>query len=141
MAELLLIATLAGERVALPAARIESVVEIENVTPVPRAARHIAGLTALRSRVLTVIDCVASIGHGCVEQPRDALVAVVDGHPYALLVDRIEDVVESEGEAGAIPPGLSPGWARVAGAYVPASGGLILLADVDALIAGPAAGA
>ena len=142
MAELLLIVTLAGERVALPAARIESVVEIESVTPVPRAAGHIAGLTALRSRVLTVIDCAASIERGRkVDHPRDALVAVVDGHPYALLVDRIEDVVEAEGEGGPLPPGLACGWARVAGAYVPACGGLLLLADVDALIAGPAAAA
>jgi purine-binding chemotaxis protein CheW len=140
MAELLLIASLCGERVALPASRIESVVEIESITPVPRAAGHIAGLTALRSRVLTVIDCAASIERGGrVDDRRDALVAVVDGHPYALLVDRIEDVVEAEGEGGAIPPGLSPGWARIASAYLPASGGLVLLADVDALIAGPAA--
>lgn len=142
MAELVLIAELAGERVALPASRIESVVEIESVTPVPRAAGHVAGLAALRSRVLTVIDCAASLERGRrVERPRDALVAVVDGHPYALLVDRVEDVVETSGEAAALPPGLAPGWARIARGYVPAGDGLVLLADVEALIAGPAGAA
>ena len=140
MAELILIVSLAGERVAVPAARVEAVVEIESVTPVPRAAPHVAGLTALRSRVLTVIDCAASLERGrSVEQPRDALVAVLDGHPYALLVDRIEDVVETSGEAGPLPPGLAAGWARIATGYVPAGESLLLLADVDALIAGPAA--
>ena len=142
MADLLLLVTLAGERVALPASRIEAVVEIDNVTPVPRAADHVAGLTALRSRVLTVIDCAASLERGRrVEQPRDGLVTVVDGHPYALLVDRIEDVVEAAGPAAPLPPGLAGGWARVARGYVPAGDGLVLLADVEALIAGPTAAA
>ena len=38
MAELLLIARLAGRRIAFPAAEVEAVVEIEGLTPVPRAA-------------------------------------------------------------------------------------------------------
>ena len=56
MAELLLIVTIGGERVALLAAAVESVVELDTLIPVPRAAPHVAGLSALRSRVLTVID-------------------------------------------------------------------------------------
>jgi purine-binding chemotaxis protein CheW len=57
MNELLLIVSIAGSRVALPAADVESVVEIDTLIPVPRAPGHLAGLSALRSRVLTVIDC------------------------------------------------------------------------------------
>ena len=49
MSDLLLIVTVAGERVALPAASVESVVELD-LDPVPRAAPHVAGLSALRSR-------------------------------------------------------------------------------------------
>jgi purine-binding chemotaxis protein CheW len=140
MTTLLLIVRLGGERVALRASEVEGVVEIPSVTPVPGAAGHVAGLAALRSRVLTVIDCKASIGllrHED-EKPRDAVVAVVDGHPYALLVDGVEDVVE----AGAPSPlGSAPGdgWSRVARASVEAEGDLLLLLDIAALIAGPAA--
>ena len=57
MSELLLIVTIGGERVALPAAAVESVFELDTQIPVPRAAPHVAGLSALRSRVLTVIGC------------------------------------------------------------------------------------
>jgi purine-binding chemotaxis protein CheW len=39
MNELLLIVTIAGQRVALPAAAVESVVELDTLIPVPRAAR------------------------------------------------------------------------------------------------------
>ena len=64
MNELLLIVSIAGSRVALPAAAVESVVELESLIPVPRAPDHLAGLSALRSRVLTVIDCQRSLELG-----------------------------------------------------------------------------
>ena len=64
MSELLLVVVIAGERVALPAAAVESVVELDTLIPVPRAAPHVAGLSALRSRVLTVIDCMRSLELG-----------------------------------------------------------------------------
>ena len=64
MTEMLLVIMLAGRRAALPAVQVNAVVELAEVTPVPRAARHVAGLAALRSRPLTVIDCTAALGIG-----------------------------------------------------------------------------
>lgn len=140
MADLILIVRIAGERVAIPTADVESVVEIESVMPVPRAAPHVAGLAALRSRVLTVIDCAASLQPGArMERVRDAMVVVADGHPYALLVDGVEDVVEASGEAGPLPAALGGGWSRVGRAMVEAEGELLLQIDVRALIEGAAA--
>ncbi len=139
MAELLLIVRLAGERVALRAAEVESVVEIEALTPVPGAAGHVAGLAALRSRVLTVIDCLTSLepSRRLPADAREAVMAVVDGHPYALLVEAVEDVVEASGEPQPAPA-LARAWSRVGRATIEAEGDLLLLADVEALIAGPA---
>jgi purine-binding chemotaxis protein CheW len=139
VAELLLIVRLAGERIALPAADVESVVEIGSLTPAPGAAGHVAGLAALRSRVLTVIDCLASLdpSRRLPEDSREAVMTVVDGHPYALLVEAVEDVVEAGGERQAAAS-LAGGWRRIGRATVEAEGDLLLLADVEALIAGPA---
>jgi purine-binding chemotaxis protein CheW len=139
MNRLLLIVTIAGERVALPAAAVEAVVEIEGLTPVPGAAPHVAGLSALRSRVVTVIDSHASLGLADCGHPRDAVLAVIDGHPYALLVDSVEDVVEAAGEPQPLRAAAAPGWARVASTAVEAEGNLLLLVDLPAMIAGPAA--
>jgi purine-binding chemotaxis protein CheW len=141
MHDLLLIVRLAGERVAVIAADVESVVEIEALTPVPRTAPHVAGLAALRSRVLTVIDCRASLdpGQASASGSREAIVVVTDGHPYALLVDGVEDVIQASGEVRAVRTAPSGGWRRVARGMVEAGGDLLLLADVEALIAGPAA--
>jgi len=135
---LVLVLTLAGQRVALLAEEMEAVVEIEAIAPVPGAARHVAGLAALRSRVLTVIDGRASIGLGAAEKPRDAVVAVVEGHPYALLVDAVEDVVEA-GDIRPLAAAAGPGWSRVARGAVEAEGDLMLLLDLAALVAGPQA--
>lgn len=141
MTDLLLIVSIAGQRVALDAGAVEGVVEIEGIVPVPRAAAHVAGLSALRSRVLTVIDCLASLELGCAapSAARDAVVVVLDGHPYAMLVEEVEDVVEHLGGTLPVKTALAPGWRRVAAGSVEVEGNLLLLVDARALIAGPLA--
>ena len=139
MAELLLIVRLAGERVALPAAQVEAVVEVEAITLVPRAAAHVKGLAALRSRVLTVIDCSVALGAGRLPGSPEAIIVPCDGHSYVLLLDAVEDVVESTGESLPLRAPLAPHWARVASGMIEAEGDLLLLVDPRALIAGPAA--
>jgi purine-binding chemotaxis protein CheW len=141
MHDLLLIVNMAGQRVAIPAADVESVVELEGLTPVPRSAGHVAGLSALRSRVLTVIDCLASLelGQTGASERTEAIVVTVDGHPYALIVDSVEDVVETTGAVRPVRTSLAAGWCRVGKGMVDAQGDLLLLIDTQTLIAGPAA--
>ncbi|HYI47001.1 MAG TPA: chemotaxis protein CheW [Allosphingosinicella sp.] len=140
MAELLLIARLAGRRIAFPAAEVEAVVELEGLTPAPRAAPHVAGLSALRSRVLTVIDGLAALEAGRFgELGRDAIVVLSGGHTYALMVEEVEDVIEAEAPPSPVKAPLGAGWDRVALGTVEAEGELYLLVDPHALIAGPAA--
>jgi purine-binding chemotaxis protein CheW len=135
---LLLIVVIAGERVALPANSVEAVVEIEALTPVPGALPHVAGLSALRSRIVTVIDTRAVLGLPPGDAAaRDAVLAVVDGHAYALLVDGVEDVVETAAERRNLPARAGPGWARAACGCIDADGDLLMLLDVAALVAGP----
>lgn len=143
MTELLLIANVAGERVAIPAADVESVVEIEGVTPVPQSPPHVAGLAALRSRVLTVIDSCASLelGTSQAETSREAIVIEEDGYAYALLVETVVDVVEHSGKVRPIRTSVAPGWRRVATGMVETEGGLMLLVDARAILNGPSAAA
>ena len=139
MNQLLLIVTVAGSRVALPAARVESVVELDAVIPVPRAAAHVAGLSALRSRVLTVIDCQLSLELGSTDLNglREAAVVEVEGHHYALTVDAVEDVVEALSDSVPVRAAMGVGWERVGLGMIETEEGPLLLIDIDALIAGP----
>jgi purine-binding chemotaxis protein CheW len=140
MNELLLIVSIAGSRVALPAAAVESVVELDTLIQVPRAPAHVAGLSALRSRVLTVIDCKRSLDLGATELSDgnllEAAVVELDGHHYALTVDAVEDVVEALSEPAAIRAAMGDGWERVSLGMVETEEGPLLLVDVAALIAG-----
>jgi purine-binding chemotaxis protein CheW len=140
MADLFLVIRIAGERVAVRSSSVESVIEVEAVTSIPGVADHVAGLTALRSRVLTAIDCHAALEPGRrLAKVRDALVVSVEGHAYALLVEGADDVVEGSFEATAPPAGLQGGWARAAAGCVETAYGLLLLVDPAALVAGPGA--
>ena len=141
MAELLLIVRLAGRRVALPAAEVEGVVELDGITPTPKAAIHVAGLSALRSRVLTVIDGLAALelGRSSAEGLLEAIIVPSGGHTYALLVDSVEDVVETARTPAPIQAPVGAGWDRVAIGLVEIGDDLLLLVDPHLLIAGPTA--
>ena len=139
MNQLLLIASIAGSRVALPAASVESVVELEALIAVPRAPAHVAGLSALRSRVLTVIDTQRSLGLGesdCSDGIREAAVVEIDGHHYALIVDSVEDVVEGLSEPVAVRAAMGDGWERASLGMVETEEGPLLLIDIAALVSG-----
>ena len=138
MNQLLLVVVIAGNRVALPASKVEGVVELDVLIPVPRAPSHVAGLSALRSRVLTVIDCTRSLGLG--ETPasevREAAVVEIDGHHYALLVDLVEDVIDAVGDPVPVRAAMERGWERASRGLVETENGPLLLIDVAVLVAG-----
>lgn len=139
MSQLLLIVTVAGSRVALPAEAVESVVELDTLIAVPRAAPHVAGLSALRSRVLTVIDTVTALGLGetdCSDGIREAAVVEIEGHHYALIVDAVEDVVDAQSDPSPVRAAMGEGWERVSLGMVETEQGPLLLVDIAALVDG-----
>jgi purine-binding chemotaxis protein CheW len=140
MNRLLLVVTIAGRRIAMSADAINSVIELDSLTPVPRAPVHVAGLSALRSRVLTVIDCRCSLELAPFEAEGgylQAAVVEVGGHLYALLVDAVEDVVSGDTECTPLRLRLGRGWERAALGMVDTDIGPLLLLDVAGIVAGP----
>ncbi|WP_404370086.1 chemotaxis protein CheW [Sphingomonas sp. MMS24-J45] len=137
---LFLIAQIAGRTVAIESGQVESVVDIGAIVPVPRAERHVRGLAALRSRVVTVIDTRAALRlePGSQEAMR-AVITVVDGHHYAVLVDALDDVAPFDLlplSAGIV---LDKGWRVIGRGLVERDGEPILAIALDALIPGSAA--
>lgn len=140
MTNLVLIVRLAGQRVAIGAEAVSSVVELDEIAPVPRAAPHVSGLSALRSRVLTVIDGYRAVGlTGPAADNREAVVIDLDGHHYAITVDGVDDVVEATDADELARTPLKSEWAAVAAGAIEAEGDILLRIDVAALIAGPQA--
>ncbi len=137
MSAMLLVVNLGGRRAALPATAVNSVIELAQVTPVPCAAPHVAGLAALRSRPLTVIDCSQVIGVPSCAGQRRAVVVEHQGHLYALLVDGADDIVAARDETEPLGADPGPGWEGVARGRIETVAGALLLLDVAALVAGP----
>jgi purine-binding chemotaxis protein CheW len=135
MTELFLIAHIAGRGVAIPTADVDSVVDIGEVVAVPGAEAALRGLTALRSRVITVIDTGVALGVGAM--PADAtraLITRVDGHFYAILVDSLEDVATFDRQPLSQGLALDRGWQRAGTGIVDRDGQPLLILDLAAVI-------
>jgi purine-binding chemotaxis protein CheW len=138
MEKLYLIATIAGQPVAIRASLVDSVVDLSAVAPVPLAPRHVAGLAALRSKVLTVICCECALGLPDTGRTAGrAVVVSIDGQNYGLLVGSIEDAREIDEPSQPIRARLEPGWARVAVGMLDYEGEALLLIDPERVVAGP----
>ncbi|MDN3646208.1 chemotaxis protein CheW [Pontixanthobacter aestiaquae] len=140
MRELILMFDIAGRRVAIPAVEVQSVIELEDIYPVPRAPDYVTGLTAMRSQSLTVIDCRKALGQESkTEYGERSPVIELDGHLYALLVDSVDDVVETQSEITPVAGGFGKEWENAAQGMVETDRGPTLLIDIHKLIGGQAA--
>lgn len=139
MSELVLVATIAGECVAIDASVIEAVVDLWQVVPVPLAAEHVIGVAAVRSRVLTVIDAAAAVGLRAKATGNRAIIIDTGGHRYALRVDAIADVVAPTGDMMPFEGRIGDNWRRVAKGTFDTPQGFAVLIDPALLIAGPLA--
>jgi purine-binding chemotaxis protein CheW len=140
MNNLYLLATLAGTRIAVEGWEVEAVVRLTDVSPVPGMGKHVAGLSALRSRVLTIIDVAALItGQSTPEDQRGlAVIANISGHSYGLMVDSVSDICPvADGELP-LRGQLERAWAPYARAIVEHDGHPWLLVSLAAFIDGGA---
>jgi purine-binding chemotaxis protein CheW len=134
MTELFLIAHVAGRGVAIPADRVDSVVDLSEVVAVPRSASVVRGLAALRSRVVTVVDTGLALGLAPLARTARAVITKVDGHHYAFLVDSLEDVASFERRPLPSGTSLQAGWRSAAGGIIERDGEPLLVLDPVALV-------
>jgi purine-binding chemotaxis protein CheW len=139
MTELFLIAHVAGRGVAIAADQIDSVVDIGTVVPVPGTDAAVRGLAALRSRIVTVIDTGIALGLAPLGRSVRAVIARVEGHHYAVLVDSLEDVSAFERRPLSFGLALGPGWQAAATGLIERAGEPLLIIDPAAFVPVPKA--
>ena len=138
MSTLFLIANINGARVAIDSEHIESLVHVHDVINVPKCHPSVAGLFALRSRVLTLIDSqyLVTNKRQTVTKGALAVVAEIAGHHFGVLVDSVEDVVsilESQIECHIDPPKM---WAPLVTATASVNGEMVMILDPTQLVNG-----
>ncbi|HEY6434597.1 MAG TPA: chemotaxis protein CheW [Acetobacteraceae bacterium] len=130
--------TLGGQLCGIPVLDVQDVLGDEKLTPVPLAPPEIAGCLNLRGRIATAVDVRRQLG---LPSAGDAaghmsLVTEQDGELYALIVDRVIEVVRLP-TAGLepVPPTLPVGWAAASTGIYRVNGRLLIGLDVKRLLA------
>lgn len=136
MSELYLFARIGGSAVAIRTGQIEAVVKLTEISPVPRVPAHVAGLSALRSRVLTVIDAAALVwGRPATAAPGSfAIITDIAGHSYGITVDSVSDIAAVPGGELPLCGQLEPAWRPFAEKMVENEQGPHLLISLNSFI-------
>ena len=103
-----------GEPYALPLAELREVIRVERITPIPRAPAHARGLTAVRGRLLPVIDAAIALGGAPCPTGGAARILILHERPLGILVEEVAGLVVA-GDDTAPPrrlalPSLGGAW-------------------------------
>lgn len=126
-----------GHRIAIPIDHVAAAIRIGKPVPVPLAGPAIGGLVALRSNVLTLIDCRALLC-GTPRMPAAgdlAVVVKVGGYSYGLVVDDVHDVLEISPSDISGSDLLDQPWRTMATGIAEQDAGAVIVVDPDAMIA------
>lgn len=136
MSDLYLIAIVAGVEVAISSDCIESVITVCEVVAVPKCDPLVAGLMALRSRVLTLIDCQYAVtGESrAINAQSHAVIVDVSGHSYALAVDAVRDVVSVPADAVRPATRLDARWSALASQIAEIDNRILMILSPEMLL-------
>ena len=136
MNNLYLIVEASGTRLAIPATDVTTVMICGTIVRAPKTPSFVAGLAAMRSDVITVVDPLAAIQGGPANISEDAtLVAVsIEGHFYGLAVDDVIDAIEVEEAPGRTGVAMAKGWHAVSIGVIDFDGETILVIDTAKLV-------
>ena len=124
-----------GARFGVPLLRVNDVFRPLGLTRVPLAPLSVAGILSLRGRIVTVIDIDARLGRPSRAGAKMAVTVDLNGESYALMVDRVTDVVAlPQAAIQSAPANLDPQLAKFASGIFWHEDTLLVILDVDRLL-------
>jgi purine-binding chemotaxis protein CheW len=120
----------------MDSSNVQEVVRAGTLTPVPFAPPEVAGIMNLRGRIVTVVDAGMKLGYEQAAATPESRIFIIEdrGEYLGMLVDRVNEVIESEGlkwdplPANTAHSRYSKGVTRV-------SGKVVTLVDVSLILA------
>ncbi|MEM6664804.1 MAG: chemotaxis protein CheW [Pseudomonadota bacterium] len=122
----------------LPIGRVHDVFMPDSITYVPLAPPEVAGVLNLRGRIVTAIDMRRRLGLPPIERTTPPMAVGIDfrGESYGLIIDAVGEVLRLEdGALETTPANLDDRWAKVAGGVYRLEGRLMVVLDVDRVLA------
>ena len=129
---------IADQLFGLPILEVQDVFMPSAVTAVPLAKRDIAGVLNLRGRIVTAIDMRKRLGLPAFEEGGSCMAVGIEsnGESYGLIIDRVGEVHRVSQETYEVnPANLDPRWAAISAGVHRLDGSLMVIIDVDRVLA------
>ena len=127
-----------GQHLCVDVLRVQEIIQPQQMTPIPTAEPHFAGLINLRGQIVTAIDLRLLLGFEALEDRSECmnLVVKVESGSISLLFDKIGDVIEVARHNIETPPGtLDPKMREFVKQVIKMDRDLLLFIDVEAVAA------
>ena len=100
-----------AERYGVDIFRVNEIIRLREITPIPHTERHIRGLVNLRGKTIPVVDLRVRFGIADVVETAKARIIVVDGDQgqIGMIVDEVCEVAALSSASIESPPGLVSG--------------------------------
>ncbi|MCB2108696.1 MAG: chemotaxis protein CheW [Rhodobacteraceae bacterium] len=137
--EQLVTITVGKQQFGVPAFRVREILRRQPLTTVPLAPAEISGVINLRGHIVVAIDVRQKLGFGARPEGDNVMCVVVDykGESVCLLVDGVGDVVTIDGKnVEPNPASLQHSWVQLSRGICRTDKGLMILLQIDQLLAG-----
>ncbi len=127
----------AGQLFGVPVPSVRDVLIAQALTRIPLAPASVAGILNLRGRIVTAIDLRQRLRLAPAPENLASMSVVTeqDGELYALIVDRVSEVIELPADAvEPNPPTLPPLWAAFSAGICRLSETLLVMLDLERLL-------
>ncbi|MEQ1637505.1 MAG: chemotaxis protein CheW [Methylococcales bacterium] len=87
---------LADEKYAINVMRVQEIMRVTEITPVPGAPSYVLGIINLRGKVVTVIDTHKRFGLDSITADDSSSIVIIEteAHVIGFLVDSVAEVIE-----------------------------------------------
>jgi len=136
--QLTLTFSVAGQPCGVPVLAVRDVLGPQAITRVPLAPAEVEGAMNLRGRIVTAVDLRRRLGLPPRNEGAQPMSIVVEqgAELYAMLADEVGEVAPMpEAERAPNPPTLDPAWREVSRGVHQRDGGLLVVLDVERLLA------
>lgn len=136
---MVLIFRLCGEDFALPVTAVHEILDPLPITPIPGGPDHAPGLVNVRGSVVPLCDARKRLRMPAIDSRDGRMIVIelpIDGETtrLALVVDSVEEVIETDLSTLASVPELGARWpARFIRGVARRNGGIIVLLDPETL--------
>ena len=122
----------------IPVLQVRDVLGPQRITRVPLSPQQIAGVLNLRGRIVTAINVRQCLNLPPYAGDRGGMSVVIEHHGelYSLMIDSVGEVLSLREDAfEANPPTLNPRWREVSNGIYRLEAELLVILDVDRLLA------